>query len=154
MAFATKLGPGTLTIGDVLIDGVDASCQLQNAVVSWDKDADDDITVLCGDVVPGAVTYSATFSGAFLQDLSEADGLVAYSWANKGQTVDMEYVPNTAAGASVTGQITIDPLDVGSTEDYGAVMSSDFEWSFVGEPVLTFGAASGAEAVQTADAAA
>jgi hypothetical protein len=138
MAFATKLGPGTLTLGPVGTP-MDASCQLANAVVQWDKDVEDDITVLCGDVVPGGATYSAALAGSFLQDLSEEDGLVAYTWENKGTVVDFEFVPNTAAGATVTGQVTIDPLDIGSTEDYGAVLTSDFEWACVGEPAVAWG---------------
>lgn len=142
-AFSTKLGPGTLTLGPVGTP-LDASCQLANAALSWEKDQDDDITVLCGDVVPGALTYTAALSGSFLQDLSEADGLVAFTWENKGTVSDFVFIPNTTAGATVTGKLTIDPLDVGSTDDYGSVLQSDFEWSCVGEPVLTFTGAAAA----------
>ena len=136
-AYSTRLGPGTLQLGETATL-MDASCQLANGVVAWDKDAEDPITVLCGDTVPGSVTYSATLSGNFLQDLTEEDGLVAWSWANKGVAVPFTYTPNTAAGATVTGSVVVDPLDVGSDEDYGAVMSSDFEWDIVGEPVLSW----------------
>lgn len=139
-ASSTRLGPGTLTLGDTATP-FDASCQMENGVISWDKDADDPITVLCGEVVPGAVRYNSTLSGTFLQDLDLGDaGLVAYTWNNKGVTVPFEFVPNTAAGATVTGELIIDPLDVGSTEDYGTIMASDFEWDLVGEPTITFAA--------------
>lgn len=138
-ANSTRLGPGTLTIGDTGTP-FDASCQLSNGVVAWDKDKDDDIRVLCGDTVAGATTYSSTFSGTFLQDLADEAGLVAYTWENKGLAVPFEFVPNTEAGATVTGTLTIDPLDVGSDGDYGAVMDSDFEWDIVGEPILAWGA--------------
>jgi hypothetical protein len=136
VANSTRLGPGTLTLGDTA-SPLDFSCQLQNGVVAWDNDADDDITVLCGDVVAGARTYTATFSGTFLQDLAEETGIVNYSWTNKGLAVDFSYTPNNTAAAVVAGTLTVDPLDVGSTEDYGAVMTSDFEWDCVGEPTLT-----------------
>jgi hypothetical protein len=147
VAKSTRLGPGTLTLTPVT-PGVpfDASCQLENAVISWDKDADDSITVLCGDVVAGAVRYTATLSGTLLQDLEDEAGLVAFTWENKGQTVAFEFTPNTVAGASVTGDLTIDPLDVGTTEEYGTVMDSDFEWDCVGEPVLAWGGVAAAEA--------
>jgi hypothetical protein len=138
-AYSTRLGPGTLSLGEIATP-MDASCQLANAVVAWDKDADDPITVLCGDVVPGNVQYTATLSGNFLQDLDQEAGLVAYTWANKGVSVPFTFTPNTAAGATVTGSVVVDPLDVGSDEEYGAVMSSDFEWDIVGEPVLSWGA--------------
>lgn len=136
MANTTRLGPGTLTFGPTGTP-LDASCQMVNGVVAWDKDADDPITTLCGDTAAGGVTYNSTLAGTFLQDLSEVDGLVAYTWAHKGETVEFTFTPNTEAGATVTGDLVIDPLDVGSTEDYGAVMQSDFEWDCVGEPVLT-----------------
>jgi hypothetical protein len=137
---STKLGPGTLTIGET---GTlqDASCQLTGAVVGWDKDKADDTTVLCGDVVAGGVTYTSTLSGNFLQDLEDEAGLVAFTWANKGVEVPFVYTPNTAAGATVTGRLIVDPIDVGSTDDYGSTMASDFEWDCVGEPDLAWGGA-------------
>src|SRR3954462_3445352 len=119
-ANSTRLGPGTLTLtpdpGGTTPTPVDFSCQLANAVVSWDKDTDDDITVLCGDTVAGAATYTSTFSGAMLQDLADAAGIVAFSWDNKGAQVGFDFTPNTAAAATVTGIVTVDPLDVGSTD--------------------------------------
>ena len=156
-AISTKLGPGTLTLGETGTSQ-DASCQLTGAVVAWDKDKADDITVLCGDVVAGGTTYSATLSGTFLQDLSADDGIVAYSWANKGLAVAFTFTPNTDAGATVTGTLIIDPIDVGSTDDYGSTMTSDFEWDCVGEPALTIvppveggGARSARSSVGTSD---
>lgn len=140
MPNTTRLGPGEFTFGPTGTP-LDASCQLANGTVSWEKDADDDITTLCGDTAAGSVTYTATMSGNLLQDLTEDDGLVAYTWAHKGEAVPFTYIPNSAAGATVTGTLTIDPLDVGSSEDYGAVMTSDFEWSCVGEPELSWGTA-------------
>lgn len=134
----TKLGPGTLTFGSATADPdfQDASCQLRNGVVAWDKDAEDPFTVLCGDTVAGSVTYTATLSGTMVQDLAEADGIVAWSWDHKGEEVAFQFTPNTAAARSVTGTVVVDPLAVGSTDDFGATMTSDFEWDCVGEPVL------------------
>ena len=141
-AVSTKLGPGTLILGEVGT-GQDASCQLTGAVVGWSKDKADDVTVLCGDVVAGGTTYTATLSGTFLQDLTADDGIVAFTWDNKGTQVPFTFVPNTDAGATVTGQVVIDPIDVGSTDDYGSTMTSDFEWDCVGEPAIAFGGVGG-----------
>jgi len=138
-AESVRLGPGTFTFGETATP-IDASCQLSSAVLSWEKDADDDIRTLCGDTVAGAVTYAASLSGTLLQDIANEAGIVFYTWQNKGKAVPFEFVPNTEAGATVTGTIVIDPLDVGSDDEYGSVMESDFEWACVGEPVLTAGA--------------
>lgn len=146
-ATTTKLGPGTLTIGETLTL-LDVSCQVVNAQLAWEKSAEDDIRTLCDDVVPGAVTYTATLSGTLLQDLANASGVVAYSYAHKGETVPFIFTPNTAAGAKVEGDVTIDPLTVGSTEDVGANMTSDFEWDCVGEPTFTPGTGTMAAAAE------
>lgn len=128
-----KLGPGTMMLGET----EDMSCLIQNAVVSWSVDAEDDLNVLCGDTVPGARTYTATLSGTVLEDLDNPTGIVNFTWANKGDAVSFTFIPNTEAGAEVTGTLTVDPLNVGGDE-YGQVMTSDFEWSIVGEPVLSW----------------
>lgn len=132
----TKLGPGTLTLTLAAGTPLDVSCQLVSAQVEWDKNKDDDETVLCGDVVAGDVVYSATLAGTFFQDLAATtDGIVEFSWTHKGEVVDFEYVPNTDAAKAVTGQVTVDPLMVGG-DTPKAKMRSDFKWDCVGEPVL------------------
>lgn len=131
-----KLGPGTMKIGAIGTE-TDMSCLLQNATIAWSVDAEDDTNVLCGDTVPGARTYSATISGNALQDLTEKEGLVAFTWAHKGEAVPLTFTPNDEAGATVTGTVVIDPLDVGG-DTYGSVMNSDFEYAFVGEPALAW----------------
>ena len=133
-ATVVKLGPGTVTIGSAGTE-VDFSCQVTAAHVDWEADADEAITVLCGDSVPGARRYTAAFAGTLLQDLGDADGIVAYSWAHKGETVPFSFEPSTEAGQEVTGELILDPLSVGG-EEAGANMTSDFEWECVGEPAL------------------
>lgn len=146
-AVVDKLGPGTVSIGEVGT-AVDFSCQVTAAQVEWDVSQDDPTTVLCGESVPGAMTFSATFSGTLFQDLSSADvggGIVEYSWAHKGESVPLTFVPSTTAGKQVTGTVTLVPLTVGGDEA-GANMTSDFEWAFVGDPVLGDAAPAGLEA--------
>jgi hypothetical protein len=43
-------------------------------------------------------------------------------------------VPNTVAGKKITGTVTVEPISVGGDVDSDA--ESEFEWDFVGEPVL------------------
>lgn len=133
-AKVSKLGPGSLSIGAVGSE-VDFSCQVENAQVQWDKSKDDDVTVLCGDVVPGATTYTAQLTGTLFQDTADPDGIVQFSWANKGTTQPFIFIPNTADAMQVTGELTIDPITVGD-DTAGANMDSDFTWDCVGEPVL------------------
>jgi hypothetical protein len=132
-ATATKLGPGTLVIGDTGTD-LDLSCQLSAAHIEWDKDKEDDTPVLCGEDVPGGVAYTAKLTATVLLDLS-VDGMVAFTWTNKGQQFPFVFVPNTAAGQQVSGTLTVDPLDVGGDE-VKKNMSVDLEWDCVGEPVF------------------
>jgi len=135
-AKVTKFGPGTISVGEVGAP-VDFSCQVINALIEWDKDKDDDVTVLCGDVVAGASTYTATLSGTLFQDL-EASGILEFSWTHKGETVPFAFTPNTANGSTVEGDLIIDPVPFGSDEAK-ANMQGDFTWNLVGEPTLTIG---------------
>lgn len=132
-----KFGPGTFTLGPVDTPLVDVSCRVSGLTVEWDSDQEDDIKVLCGDTVPGDTTYTASVNGTLLQDLdkSEAEGIVYYSWAHKGETVAFTFVPNADIGATVSGELVLTPLSVGGDE-YGKTMTSEFEWACVGEPKL------------------
>jgi len=126
------VGPGTLKLGDVG-DLISIECQLTSAVVSWDVDADDDVPLLCGDVAPGDEIFTATLSGNLFQDLSTG-GIVEWSWTNKGTSQPVEFIPSTSEAKKITGTIKVRPIDVGG--DAKAKARSDFEWPFVGEPVL------------------
>jgi hypothetical protein len=136
------LGPGTLHIGQTgtLID---VSCLVNNAVISSDKDQGDDVTKLCGDVVPGAVTYSYTLSGNMDTDVAEDAGFFALSWAQAGAQLDYDFTPSTAAGTKAAGKLVIDPLDFGGDE-MSEAMASDFEFALVGKPVFTYSGATAA----------
>jgi hypothetical protein len=132
-----KLGPGLLTIGATGTE-VDASCLINNAVISWNKDENDPTTKLCGDVRAGSVTYSSTLSGNLDTDIADDTGLFALSWDSKGTEQEFVFTPSTAVGTSATGTLVIDPLDFGADE-MGADLTSDFEWRIVGEPVIAYG---------------
>lgn len=126
------LGPGTLKIGETGT-AVDYSAQVTACKIAWDKDAEDAVPVLSGEELPGDITWSATLSATFIQDLSDT-GLVDYTWQNKGNQVPVEFVPSTSQGKAVTGVIEVTPLDIGG--DVKKRNTSDIEWSFIGEPTL------------------
>jgi len=129
-----KLGPGTLKIGATGSE-VDFSCQITAAHVDTEVDEGDDTTVLCGDVVPGARTYSHSLAGTLFQDL-DAAGIVALSWEQAGTQQDFEFTPSTASAAKVDGTLILDPLTIGGDEA-GENMTSDFDFAIVGTPTFT-----------------
>lgn len=126
------VGPGTLKVGDV---GSEESieCQITSAIVQWSVDAEDDVPLLCGEVAPGDELFTAVISGNLFQDLSTG-GIVEWSWTNKGESMPLEFIPNTAEAKKITGNIKVRPIDVGG--EAKAKARSDFEWPFIGEPVL------------------
>lgn len=133
-ATVVKLGPGTLTVGATGTP-VDFSCQVTAARVEWNVNADDPTTVLCGDKVPGARTYDSHLTASIFSDLGLATGIVEYSWAHKGESVPFEFVPAEDVLSSVSGTLIVDPISVGG-DAAGDNMTSDIDWTIVGDPIL------------------
>lgn len=130
-----KMGPGTLTVGETG-SPQDMSCQITSAKLTPSKDAEDDLNVLCGDVVPGEVTYTWALAGTLVQDLSTG-GVNLWSLANAGLQLPFTFTPSTAVGQTFTGILTVDPLEIGG--DVKTKPTADFEWSLVGQPVASAG---------------
>lgn len=137
------LGPGTLKIGATGTE-IDISCNVNNAVLSADKDQGDSVTKLCGTVVPGSTTYTYTLSGNVDTDIGEESGFFALTVKNPGSQQDFSFVPNTAAGTSASGTLILDPLDFGGDETT-ETMTSDFEFAVVGVPVYDWSGVAAAE---------
>lgn len=125
-------GPGTLTIGTDP-DDQEWAAQVKSVTVEWDVDSEDDEYVLSGETVSGEDVYTATLSGSCFQDIS-ANGMTRYSWAHKGETLAVRFVPNTVEDVEITGNIKMRPISVGG--DVKAKAQSDFEFPFVGEPAM------------------
>lgn len=123
-----KMGPGTLKLGTA--GALDVSCQVTSCRVaaSENVDTDDDVDVLCGEVLKGdeTVDYTWELSGTMLQDLATA-GVVAWSWTNKGTWMDFNFIPNTVGARGITGQVRPIPLDAGG--DSKTRPTSDFTWA-------------------------
>lgn len=132
---STVLGPGTLEIGETG-SLMDFTCQVTSATVSMEADREDPIPTLCGDNLVGEATYTAELEATLVQDLTES-GIVAWSWAHKGETLPVRFVPNNALGMEVNGRIIVDPISIGG--DVKARNTSDITYSFVGEPTIDFG---------------
>lgn len=132
------VGPGRFTLYETtgeppVTTETDFSCQLTSATIAWSDETEDPISVLCGDEEPGDTTWSSTISGTQHQD-RRATGLVRWTWDNKGKVYDAIYVANDADGIQVKGRVKVKPLDIGG--DVKTSPTSDFEWEFVGDPVI------------------
>lgn len=134
------LGPGSFKLGEVGTE-LDLSCQLTAFTISWEVDAEDAEPTLCGGQIGGARNYVATATGSVYQDV-EADGVVDYTWKNKGEDVPFTFIPDEAGTAMVTGTLTIDPINLGG--DVRKRNKSDFEWQCVGDPVFVADSTAGA----------
>lgn len=127
-ATVSKLGPGNLQIGQVGSE-IDVSCQVLSVTVSADASADDATEVLCGDTVPGDVTYSPTLEVNMLADIADTSGLIYESWQNSGDIVPFTYTPAEGT-VTVTGNIRLDPIPFGG--DVGKRMESSMTFQGVG----------------------
>ncbi|MCQ4120406.1 hypothetical protein [Rhodococcus tibetensis] len=128
-----KMGPGTLSLGEVGTV-IDISCQITAAQLVPDKNADDDLPTLCGDVLPGEITYSWSLNATIVQDLTEG-GINLWSLTNAGVQVPFKFTPSTAVGQEFTGILTVDPLAIGG--DVKTKPTAEVEWALVGPPVAT-----------------
>lgn len=132
-----RFGPGTFKLGTA--PGTDYSCSVQSLAVTPEKDEGDPIKLLCGDSIPGSISYSFSLAGTILQDIGTAAGLAKFCWANMGVAVPFSYVPSTSAVTAVAGTCIIDPVTIGTSDgETGDVLTSDIEFAIVGTPTITW----------------
>lgn len=133
-----KLGPGTLTIGET---GSGQEMAKQSTAVAIEpsySDGDRQI-VLSGDVDQEAAEWEGTLTATFFQDYA-AEGLLAWTWEHDGETLPFTFLPNSAAGFEVSGEVVIRPATIGG--DVDTENTSEVEWSLpkrpaIGEPGTT-----------------
>lgn len=132
-----RFGPGTFKLGTA--PGTDYSCSVQSLAVTPEKDQGDPIKLLCGDSVPGSISYSYKLTGTILQDIGTAAGLAKFCWTNAGVSVPFNYVPATSATTAVAGNVILDPVSIGTSDgETGDVLTSDVEFAIVGTPTITW----------------
>jgi hypothetical protein len=137
-AGVATLGPGTLTIGATGSE-IDVSCLVNNLVIVMSKDVTDPTTKLSGTVRAGKTTYSYELDGNLDTDIGTDSGLFALTQTAPGSEQDFVFTPSTEAGTSAAGKVVIDPMDFGTTDDYGSNLTSDIAWAIVGVPTYTYG---------------
>ena len=128
------MGPGALTLGVL----GDQAAQVTNMRIEWSESTNtgDNVPTLDGGELTGDsdTTYTAVLAGNVVQDL-EAAGLVAWSWANKGDEVPFTFVPNSAIGREVTGTVRVGTITLGG-DVKDKTPRSDISWPCVGDPIL------------------
>lgn len=128
-----KVDEGRLTLGAVG-SLLEVSAQVTECAVDFDEDVEDAVRTLSGDQLEGDAKYPATLSGVIIQDLSD-DGIVDWSWTNRGLVVPFSFSPATAEAKAVTGMVRVKPLKVGG-EVGTKGPTSDLDWAIIGDPVL------------------
>lgn len=131
-----KLGPGTLTFGEV---GTlhDVSCLVNGVTLTPSKDAEDPVVKLCGRTRAGDVTYTWALSGNMDLDIADQAGFLHLTVTAPGTQLPFTFIP-AADGPTISGEVTIDPLPIGGDEG-GKLITADFEFDVVGDPVFTWG---------------
>lgn len=129
------IGPGELTLGTgpLAVSGQITNCRIEVSENVTSNNTDP-IKVLSGETLAGAedesISFSYVLAGTMLQDLL-ADGVAAWSWANKGTEQAFTFTPNNALAASFEGIVKPVPLNVGG--DVGPNPTVDFSWRGKGE---------------------
>ena len=136
MAIKTvTVGPGDLIFAT---DNTSFASQITAARVNVGVDRGDELKVLSGESIPAEATYTYELEASALQDLS-ANGIVDWSWKQAGKLASFTYTPNKANGATIKGQVVVDPISVGG--EVGQRATSDFTFPIVGTPTFTPGKA-------------
>ena len=131
-------GPGPLPPGATGTLS-DVSSLVNNRVIDTPNPDTDPTTKLCGTVRAGKTTYTYELDGNLDTDIGTDAGLFARTQSAPGSEQPFTFTPSTEAGTSAAGTVVIDPMDFGTTDDYGSNLTSDIAWSLVGVPVYTYG---------------
>ncbi len=120
-----KLGPGVLSIGSAgSVHDVSKRCK--SVKVTWAVNSEDNVQVLSGDTESGDTTYTPTLEATLYQDDLVDGSFIRWSWTEKGNTHPFSFTPY-AGGVSITGDLTVSPLDVGG--DVGKKNDNELKWT-------------------------
>lgn len=127
------VGPGLLTIGSdteltVFSEQVRA-CKIVPNVTKGDP-----VPVLSGGELPGDRTETFTLDATFLQDFGTENSTTEWLYEHRGEVHDFVYVPNTATGRRITGQLEVEAIEIGG--EVKSKPTSDVSFPLVGEPVF------------------
>ena len=107
--------------GGVASAPIDFACQATSVAIVPNVDESDATEVLCpgpsgnGLKVGGSSTTNDTLDFTVIADWSSVNGLVAFSWAHRGQTVGFEVDFDNTGNTKWSGQCVMQALEVGGT---------------------------------------
>jgi hypothetical protein len=126
---------GTLKLGDTST-GVQMEAQVSNVGVPQSVTRDAAVTVLTGDVVQAAATYSWSLTGSVLLDMTDPAGVYYFVLTHQSEEMPFEFLPIGATGPTITGTCIVDGWD---SEELaaGAIVVSKFAWPVQGQATIT-----------------
>jgi hypothetical protein len=136
----SRLKDGVLKIGPTGSEQ-DFSCQVTNARINSSySDDGDPLETLCGDEIPaGRKLDGRALAGTFVQDWDSAavaGSVTDYVWDHDLETLDFTYTPN-AVGPTLTGSLRVEVPAETYGGDVNSRITSDFEWSIIGDVTRT-----------------
>ncbi len=131
--YAPTVGPGTLTIGsDAALTNFSSQCRGAKLVPSVGKG--EPIDVLSGEQAPGDRTETNTLVVTLQSDFGHTNSKTEWLWEHRGEVHDFVYIPNGQLGRRITGQLTVEPIEIGG--DVKTKPSAEVTFDLVGDPVF------------------
>jgi hypothetical protein len=90
-------------------------CQVTAVSIVPNVEDGDSVETLCGDKASTAAKTSDTLDFTLINDFGNTNGLVAFSWLHRGETVDFEVQFDNVAADKWSGKVVMAALQVGGT---------------------------------------
>lgn len=129
----TKVGPGTLSIGEST-NLMQFESQARAVTLTPKVETSDPFYVLSGEQSEGDRDESWTLKGTFVQDFGAADSSTEWLFDHRGERHPFTFTPSTATGRQVTGELIVEAIEIGG--DANTKPTSDFEFVVVGSPAI------------------
>ena len=124
---------GTLKLGT---PGTEFGVQATSVVITPEYDeTGDPLETLSGDSLGTSKTRSNVFKIESIQDFTDADGFVAYTWDNDLQKVAFQWSPNGTTGPKYAGTVEVLACEVGGTVNER--LTTSVEWEVIGAVTVT-----------------